>query len=223
MKAIYTLLLALIVCYTTNAQSSAGNAPNAKTKTIKEKRADHTLKYSVLQDNPTVYHGPYVMEGTNWKGEGRYENGERVGIWSFTGFNGMTNYKFDFTTKEVLQSMNLVEEAEVYLDGQYVKMEVGNGAFMMGGDGRVLAHLIKNIRYPRAALNANAQGLVVLALEINEAGEISGIEVKQSQGESLDKEALRVARSLPNEWIPAMVGGKPVKSKHMLPVRFTSM
>lgn len=218
MKAIYTLLICLLTCYAAYAQV---NTPDLKTKAVKEKHSEYTLKYNVLQENPAIKHGPYTMTSQNWRCEGKYENGKRSGVWAFYGWNGMTDYKYDFTNNQELQSKSLVNELEVYENGAYVKMEVGNKPFLIGGEGRMLAFIVKNLRYPSQAFRANAQGLVVITVEINEAGELTNSEVNQSAGHGMDEEALRVVRSLPNEWIPAMIDGKPVKSKHHIPVRFS--
>lgn len=220
MKATFTLLLCLITCWSALAQS----VPEVKTKKIKETLADHTASYFVLADNKDVKHGSYKMEGKFWKCEGQYDNGEVSGIWSFYGHGNKLNYKFDFTNKaEVFSSStkdSLYNVIEVYQNGQFVKTKVGNVPFYFGGEGRMSSHLARNIRYPAEAFRVGLEGTSILKMEIDEAGNLSNIEVAESAGEVLDKEAMRVLGQLSSGWVPAMIDGKPVKSKLIVPTRF---
>ncbi|MEJ8757894.1 energy transducer TonB [Pontibacter sp. H259] len=221
MKAFYTLLFTLSVCFGTLAQDKT--AP--KTKSLKATLTDHTLTYTVLRDAPSVKHGPYVMQGRNWKCEGQYDMGNRSGVWAFYDWQGNLDYKFDFSKNEEVyanrKSDTLRNEIDVYTAGKYVKMEVDNRPFYMGGESRMMAHLARNIRYPAEAVRAHVQGMAVIAIEINEAGQATAFEIKEKVGAGLEEEALRVVRMLPHEWVPAMVDGKPVTAKIYVPVRFS--
>ena len=53
--------------------------------------------------------------------------------------------------------------------------------------------------------------MVYVVFVINENGEIGDIDILRSAGTALDREAIRVVRSMPN-WIPGKIRGKPVKS-----------
>ncbi len=56
---------------------------------------------------------------------------------------------------------------------------------------------------------------------VNKDGSISDVEVVKSGGDpSLDKEAVRVIKSMP-KWKPGMQRGKPVRVKYTAPVNFT--
>ncbi|MBB6611451.1 energy transducer TonB [Pontibacter sp. Tf4] len=223
MKTICTMLLCLVTCWAALAQS----APEVKTKKIKNTLADHTATYSVLATNKDVKHGAYEMEGKHWKCEGQYDNGQTSGIWSFYGPGGKLNYKFDFTNMaEVFSERakdSLHNVIEVYQNGQFVKTKVGNAPFYFGGEYRMLGYIASSLRYPMEAHRAGLQGVTFVKLEIDEAGKLSDLEIAQSAGEVLDKEAMRVLGGLSSGWVPAMIDGKPVKSKLVVPVRFKIM
>ena len=52
-------------------------------------------------------------------------------------------------------------------------------------------------------------------------GSISGVEIVRSAGDkSLDKEALRLIKSMP-KWNPGRQKGYPVRVKYTVPVNFT--
>lgn len=79
--------------------------------------------------------------------------------------------------------------------------------------------LAKNTKYPTKAIEADMQGKVYVRFVINEKGEVENVHVIRPVYPILDKEALRVVRSLPN-WKPGRQGGKPVKVWYTVPIVF---
>ncbi len=63
------------------------------------------------------------------------------------------------------------------------------------------------------------QGLVNVSFVVEKDGSISGAKVTRGVDPSLDKEALRIIRSMPR-WTPGKQDGKPVRVKYTIPVRF---
>jgi protein TonB len=55
---------------------------------------------------------------------------------------------------------------------------------------------------------------------VDTLGRISNHKVVQSIGNGCDEEALRVARTLPNEWVPGRLGTKAVPVVYELPFTF---
>ena len=89
-----------------------------------------------------------------------------------------------------------------------------------GGQAAMMEWLGNNLRYPDEAFKNGIQGRVVVQMIIEEDGTITSPTVVQGVNEILDKEALRVVSSLP-KWEPAMIDGKPVRSKSTLPIVFS--
>lgn len=81
-------------------------------------------------------------------------------------------------------------------------------------------YLATNIKYPVKAIDSNIQGKVILKFVVNEDGNISNITLLKAVHYLLDKEALRVIRTMP-KWKPGESKGKPVKVWFTLPVKFT--
>jgi len=79
--------------------------------------------------------------------------------------------------------------------------------------------LAKNTKYPNIAIENDMQGKVYVRFVINEKGEVEDAYVIRSVYPILDKEALRVVRSLQN-WEPGKQGGKPVKVWFTVPIVF---
>ncbi len=89
-----------------------------------------------------------------------------------------------------------------------------------GGQDAMMAYLGSNIRYPKAARKAKAEGMVALAFTIGTDGSVSNIENKTpDMRPDLVKEAMRVVQAMP-KWTPGVMDGKPVKVRHTLPIRF---
>lgn len=88
-----------------------------------------------------------------------------------------------------------------------------------GGEAAMYEWLSKNINYPVIAQENNIQGKVVLQFVVGKNGEITDIIIARRIDVSLDKEAVRVIRSMPN-WIPGRQGGVAVKVRYTLPIQF---
>jgi protein TonB len=80
-------------------------------------------------------------------------------------------------------------------------------------------YLVRNIKYPLLAQENGIQGRVVCQFVVNSDGSIVDISVVRGVEESLDKEAIRVIQSMP-KWTPGRQGGKSVRVKYTLPIRF---
>ena len=88
-----------------------------------------------------------------------------------------------------------------------------------GGDADLFKFLSTNVKYPVIAQENGIQGRVICQFVVNKDGTIVDVEVVRSVDPSLDKEAIRVIKSMP-KWSPGKQRGKPVRVKYTLPVNF---
>lgn len=88
-----------------------------------------------------------------------------------------------------------------------------------GGDAALFKFLNENVKYPVIAQENGVQGRVICQFVVNRDGSIVDVEVVRSVDPSLDKEAIRVIKSMP-KWSPGQQRGKPVRVKYTLPVNF---
>lgn len=88
-----------------------------------------------------------------------------------------------------------------------------------GGDGELMATLMKSIKYPVIAQENGIQGKVILGFVVTKTGAISDVTVLRSLDPSCDKEAIRVVKLLP-KWIPGKQNGENVNVRYTLPVVF---
>lgn len=88
-----------------------------------------------------------------------------------------------------------------------------------GGEAAMSQFINRTIRYPVIAQENGIQGRVVVQFVVNTDGKIVDVEVVRGVEESLDKEAIRVVKAMP-PWNPGRQGGKNVRVKYTLPIRF---
>lgn len=89
-----------------------------------------------------------------------------------------------------------------------------------GGQQALLKYLSENVKYPVIAQENGIQGRVICQFVVNKDGAIVDVEVVRSGGDpSLDKEAMRVIKSMP-KWNPGKQRGKAVRVKYTIPVNF---
>ncbi len=90
-----------------------------------------------------------------------------------------------------------------------------------GGQQALIKYLSENVKYPAIAQENGIQGRVICQFVVNKDGAIIDIEVVRSGGDpSLDKEAVRVIKSMP-KWKPGQQRGKPVRVRYTVPINFS--
>ena len=88
-----------------------------------------------------------------------------------------------------------------------------------GGDEALIKFLSSHINYPPMAAENNVQGRVVVAFVVDKNGKVGEVKVVRSVDKDLDKEAVRVCKSLP-KFSPGRQNGIPVSVWYTLPVTF---
>lgn len=89
-----------------------------------------------------------------------------------------------------------------------------------GGEAALLQWVAKNTQYPPIAKDMGIKGKVFVQFIIDKEGKVTNVEIIRGVDPSLDKEALRVVKSMPS-WKPGKQRGKPVKVSFQIPINFT--
>jgi len=87
----------------------------------------------------------------------------------------------------------------------------------------LLALISRNIRYPEEARRANIEGTVVVSFIVETDGRLSDVRPIKDIGGGCGAEAVRVIEALTEaglRWQPARLGGKSVRMRQALPLRF---
>lgn len=89
-----------------------------------------------------------------------------------------------------------------------------------GGEAALRNFIATNLSYPAEAQANGIQGKVIIRFKIDEKGYVRDIEIVKSGGDpSLDKEALRLIRSMP-QWEPGYSNGKAASFIKTIPLNF---
>jgi TonB family protein len=88
-----------------------------------------------------------------------------------------------------------------------------------GGLTAMFQFIADNIVYPESARFKNIEGTVYVGFVVNKMGEIVDVKIKRSVNKLLDKEALRVVKSMP-KWKAGKLDGDLVRVAYTLPVKF---
>jgi periplasmic protein TonB len=88
-----------------------------------------------------------------------------------------------------------------------------------GGDEKVLQYIAENTIYPEQVKGTGIQGKVFVRFKVCKTGKIGQTTIMKSLNPFLDKEAIRVVKSMP-QWKPGLLDGKPVDVWFIIPVLF---
>lgn len=105
-----------------------------------------------------------------------------------------------------------VEETKVFTVVEQMPM-------FPGGDAALRSYLANNIHYPTVAAENGVQGRVVVGFVVERDGSITDVSVLRGVDPSLDREAMRVVKSMPR-WTPGKQNGSAVRVKYQVPVAF---
>ncbi len=88
-----------------------------------------------------------------------------------------------------------------------------------GGQEAMYAWMKNNLRYPEMAAQNNIQGKVIIQFVVEKDGSIGEVKVARGRDQDLDKEAVRMVKSMP-KFIPGRMNGQSVRVWFTLPVSF---
>ncbi len=123
--------------------------------------------------------------------------------------------------------LNVVREhkEEIIVEEKHepVKEEIFTAVEQMpqfpGGEGELLKYISSHIKYPTMAAENNIQGRVVVKFVVQKDGNVGEVVVLRGKDPDLDKEAVRVVKTLP-KFIPGKMNGQSVSVWYTLPINF---
>lgn len=133
--------------------------------------------------------------------------------------------KADVVSSPVNRNERVIVEEVVYekppvgTDGERVFTSVEQMPQFHGGDAALMKYIASHINYPPMAAQNNVEGKVILQFVVKKDGSIGDVKVVRSVDKDLDKEAVRVIKSLP-KFIPGRQNGEPVSVWYTVPVAF---
>lgn len=229
----------------------AGGEPKLKKMSTENKLAGFKEEFTVLKDNPVVKQGHYVkmdMEkqvmvegyyhngrmdsiwtyypapGTPLRAVGEYEDDEKTGVWDYYNSEGVLEQKYDHANNLLLYFDTDATECEVAVGSEsFKKMELDIPPLFIGGEAEMMSYM-SDVFYPDKAKDAKVEGEVVVAMVINVDGTAARHEVRKGLGYGLDEEALRIAKKIPDNWLPGEFYEEkvPVRIELVIPFQLPS-
>ena len=127
----------------------------------------------------------------------------------------------DYANGEVLKAKEVIAQPEPPKHEEESKVFdiVEQMPSFPGGPAALMKFLSENIKYPVVAQENGVQGRVVVAFVVERDGSITDVHIARGVDPSLDKEAVRVVKSMP-KWTPGKQNGSAVRVKFNVPVAF---
>ena len=88
-----------------------------------------------------------------------------------------------------------------------------------GGQTALMEFLMQTMKYPKDAMEAQAEGRVIVTFVVDAEGNVVEPKVLKKVHPSLDAEAVRVVSAMP-KWKPGRQSGKAVRVKYTIPIAF---
>ena len=121
--------------------------------------------------------------------------------------------------KQVIREQ-VIEEAPAPVEEKvYTIAMVEQKPEFPGGEAAMYKWLSDHISYPAQASEEGVQGRVVVEFDVSKTGAIENVRVVRGRHPALDKEAVRLVKSMP-KWQPGRNNGQPVKVTYTLPISF---
>ncbi|UTW66381.1 TonB family protein [bacterium SCSIO 12643] len=179
---------------------------------------DGDKEYTKHYNEEGKLHGTYVFYGSEKLvyDTGAYENGDKIGEWKYYFNSGKPSGVVVYEQGEAVSATYWNEDGkEVNPKKQVVNQE----PVFPGGESEMYAFLGKNLRYPPDARDSDIQGRLYASFIIDENGEIIDIKILRGLCPSIDHEAIRVIKSMPN-WLPGISENRKTRVKYNLPIVF---
>lgn len=218
-----------------------------KKKLILSTNPDFKEVFYVLKSNPELRHGSYkmtfkdktIVEGhyTNglrdslWnqydengklKMSGNFSEDKRVGSWKF--YDNLKNLEqeIDYTTREVLfYKTKFAQHPFKLIDGSDTLVSVlARPPLYVGGSSRIDEFIAREMVVPLHKSTDKVEGTVFVEFIIDCDGRTSNHRVLKGISNCCNLEALKVVKTLPDDWLPGVLNGHSVSVYYTIPVIF---
>lgn len=123
-------------------------------------------------------------------------------------------------TSMYVQAENAQEACLINLDGLVgVNVVRDEAPEFIGGEEALLRWINQNVKYPQIAKDNHVTGRVVVSFIVDVDGTIKDVKVVRSVDPVLDKEAIRVVKSMP-KWKPGNRNGEPIPVSYSTVIGF---
>jgi periplasmic protein TonB len=171
----------------------------------------------------TAVHGQGRVRQTDLD-SGRVAKGRKLGPWSYYALTASGRkvlvQRYDHDQKKLLYYRQPDDHPYRHqVAGNWQMGYLDRPPLYVGGEA-ALSTYMRQLNYPEQARVKNVQGKVIVRFVVDTLGTASDYQVLTGIGAGCDEEALRVARTIPAEWIPGRKAGRAVPVQYELPFTF---
>lgn len=200
---------------------SALNQPKKKAE-VKQKKVEFKEPEKVVErvKSSVKFTAPVIKKDDEVKPEDEIKTQDEL-MQSKTAIGTFDVKGNDDANGEVLKAKEVITQPEPpkHVEENKVFDVVEQMPSFPGGPSALLQYLSSNVKYPVVAQENGVQGRVVVSFVVEKDGSVTDVQVVRSVDPSLDKEAVRVVKSMPH-WIPGKQNGSAVRVKYNVPVSF---
>lgn len=192
-----------------------GNFPSGTLESIENGNTVYSWKLTLKNDarNDTEY----TKGETAWTDEPKAVTSPQVD--SESGIDlAVLDRIVEKTESETMESVPAVVTA-ADPDPDKVWESVEQPPVFPGGAEAMMQFIKDNMHYPPLAVENGVQGNVVVMFVVTKTGQVGEVKVVRSKDPDLDREAIRIIKSMPR-FEPGKQNGRPVHVWFTLPVRF---
>jgi len=209
MKRILLPLICLMLFINVHSQ--------VKEITIKNNDLKITEKLSVLKSDKKIRQGSYEkylyiskLNKNTLIEKGQYDNNKKVGNWTYYEITGDISLQYCFDNDSILIYNGL------HVDG----LKKDRPLLYLGSRFEINHICMLGIKIPSEGFMLGQSGEVKVEIKVSENGDVTEYSVTKGVNKVLDNEALRVAKLIPQSWLPMITNGEHVKFSCILPVKF---
>ncbi|MCR5887426.1 energy transducer TonB [Hymenobacter sp. J193] len=155
---------------------------------------------------------------------GTLEKGNKVGVWEYYAYTRdgtqVIAQKYDHSKNQLIYFRPIEDRVYRIKEGDsWTSGRVDQPPLFLGGDA-LLGTFMTRLNYPGEAQAKKIQGKVIISFLVDTLGRATDHQVLLGIGGGCNEEALRVAKSIPQQWIPARRGSRAVPVVYEMPFTF---
>jgi len=157
--------------------------------------------------------------------KGTLEKGRKVGLWQYYGYTTTGTLTvvqvYDHSINKLLyfRPMATTTYHTEVKPGEWRYVQPDQPPLFIGGTEAILVYMSQLV-YSHDAQERMLEGKVVVSFHIDTLGRVSNYRLAKGIGLLCDEEAMRVAKIIPQTWVPARIGSHAVAVEYELPFTF---
>lgn len=211
------LIVLIILC-------SGNISAQISTKEIKinDKKFNTYELVEVSKKDKSFRQGTYKK--VYWKDKvgisGQYSSNKKDGEWTFYNDDGSVYLTYNFTNDSILCFMPDTTKQSLYIDNHLITDIADRPVLYKEGIIDLRNFIRHSLIYPTQSAINGTSGKILIGMVIDVDGKVIDYMLLEGVDIYLNEEAMKVARSINGEWIPAIYQGRKVKSVYKLPLNF---